>query len=218
MPRDAEDHGGRDGPADRRGGGNYTAILARLVGPTGKVVAYEIEADIAERATENLSGYPSVEVRAASGVTGALPKADVIYVSAAASHPVRAWLDALNPGGRLMFPLQAANSSGAMLLIARPREASDAWPAKTPERRRLHRLRGRAGPGDRPEFDAAFRRGGADRVRWLRFDPAPSDEVWLQGDGWALTADRRWANAHVVSDVNATHCRIALAEHAALAW
>ena len=50
------------------GAGYYTAILAHLVGPTGKVVAYEIEADIAERARKNLAGSPQVEVRAESGV------------------------------------------------------------------------------------------------------------------------------------------------------
>ena len=38
-------------------------------------------------------------------------------------------------------------------------------------------------------LDAAFRRGGAERVRWLRFGPAAGEDVWLQGDGWALTTD-----------------------------
>ena len=37
------------------GAGYYTAILAHLVGPAGKVVAYEIEPDIAERAKANLA-------------------------------------------------------------------------------------------------------------------------------------------------------------------
>ena len=58
-----------------------------------------------------------------------LPSADAIYVNAAATHPLRAWLDALNPGGRLVFPLQAAGSTGAMALVTRP-ERGDAWPAR----------------------------------------------------------------------------------------
>ena len=111
------------------GAGYYTAILAHLVGPTGRVVAYEIEPDIAERARANLAGFPQVELRARSGVDEALPKAGCIYVNAAASHPVRAWLDALKVGGRLLFPLQAAHSTGNMLLITRP-EQGDAWPAR----------------------------------------------------------------------------------------
>ena len=111
------------------GAGYYTAILAKLVRTSGKVIAYEVETDIAERARANLARYPQVEVRARSGVGDALPEADAIYVNAAATHPVRAWLDALKVGGRLLFPLQAAHSSGDMLLITRP-EQGDAWPAR----------------------------------------------------------------------------------------
>ena len=124
------------------GAGYYTAILATLVGPEGRVIAYEIEPDIAERAAANLARYPQVEVRARSGVED-LPAADAIYVNAAATHPLRAWLDALKPGGRLVFPLQAAGSSGAMLIVTRP-ERGEAWPARLADGGRVHRLRGRA--------------------------------------------------------------------------
>ena len=41
------------------GAGYYTAILAHLVGPAGKVIAYEIEPDIAGRARENLACFPA---------------------------------------------------------------------------------------------------------------------------------------------------------------
>ncbi len=92
------------------------------------MIAYEIAPDIAERAAANLARYPQVEVRARSGAAD-LPAADAIYVNAAATHPLRAWLDALKPGGRLVFPLQAAGSNGAMALITRP-ERGEAWPAR----------------------------------------------------------------------------------------
>jgi protein-L-isoaspartate(D-aspartate) O-methyltransferase len=171
--------------------GSYTAILAHLVCPTGRVVAYEIEPDIADRARKNLAGFPQVEPRAASGVGSDLPKADAIYVSAAASHPVPAWLDALEPGGRLLFPLQSANSSGAMLEIARPREASDersgSWPAKLMDGVVVIACEGTQDGRIGRRLDAAFQRGGAERVRRLTFGPAADEDVWLQGDGWALT-------------------------------
>jgi protein-L-isoaspartate(D-aspartate) O-methyltransferase len=169
------------------GAGYYTAILAHLVGPTGKVFAYEIAGDIAERARKNLAGFPQVEVRAASGVAGGLPKADAITVNAAASHPLRVWLDALNPGGRLLFPLQAAHSSGAMLLIGRPSAESGAWPARLIGCVVFIACQGAQDPTIGRQLDDAFRRGGADQVRWLEFTPAAAEDVWLQGDGWALT-------------------------------
>ena len=146
------------------GAGYYTAILAELAGPSGKVFAYEIEADIADRARHNLARYGQVEVRAGSGVTDRLPKADAIYVNAAASHPAPAWLDALNPGGRLLFPLQAAHSSGAMLMITRPRSELRRLAGEAFQRRRVHRLRGRPGPGHR----ATARRGVPARRRRAR--------------------------------------------------
>src|SRR5271170_7278381 len=149
------------------GAGYYTAILAHLVGPAGKVVAYEIESDIAERATANLARYPQVEVRARSGVEN-LPKADAIYVNAAATHPLGAWLDGLKVGGRLLFPLQAARSTGAMLLITRP-ESGDVWPARFLSAVIFIACEGAQDRAIARRLDDAFRRGGSGRVRSLRF-------------------------------------------------
>jgi len=170
------------------GAGYYTAILAHLVGPTGKVVAYEIEPDIAQRARANLAGFSQVEIRASSGVED-LPKADAIYVNAAASHPVRVWLDALKAGGRLLFPLQAAHSTGAMLLVTRPEGAADAWSAKFLTSVVFIACEGAQDPAMAQKLDDAFRGGRRGRVRWLRFGAPPAEGVWLQGDGWALTMD-----------------------------
>ena len=169
------------------GAGYYTAILATLVGPKGRVIAYEIEPDIAERAAANLARYPQVEVRARSGVED-LPLSDAIYVNAAASHPLRAWLEALKPGGRLIFPLQAAHSSGAMLMITRP-ELGDVWPARFLSGVVFIACEGAQDPAMARKLDEAFRRGGSEDVRSLSFGGAPSRSDWLRGDGWALSAE-----------------------------
>jgi protein-L-isoaspartate(D-aspartate) O-methyltransferase len=169
------------------GAGYYTAILATLVGPSGRVIAYEIEPDIAERAAANLARYPQVEVCARSGVED-LPAADAIYVNAAASHPLRAWLDALKPGGRLVFPLQAAGSTGAMAVVTRP-ERGDAWPARLLWGVVFIACEGGQDPAMGRKLDQAFRRGGAEGVRSLRFGGAPSDSDWVRGDGWALSTE-----------------------------
>ena len=169
------------------GAGYYTAILAELVGREGRVIAYEIAPDIAARAAANLARYPQVEVRARSG-TGDLPQADAIYVNAAATHPLRAWLDALKVGGRLVFPLQAARSTGAMLLVTRP-ERGDAWPARLMTGVVFIPCEGAQDAGIGVKLDAAFRRGGSERVRSLRFGGEPSRADWLRGDGWALSTE-----------------------------
>jgi protein-L-isoaspartate(D-aspartate) O-methyltransferase len=98
------------------GTGYYTAILAALVAPGGTVHAYEIEADLAEIARRNLAALPAVTVHAASGVGAALPAADVVYVNASASAPDVAWLKALKPGGRLIFPWQPSGQRGGVTL------------------------------------------------------------------------------------------------------
>ena len=169
------------------GAGYYTAILAALVGPRGSVIAYEIEPDIAERAAANLSRYPQVEVRALLWRRD-LPPADAIYVNAAASHPLRAWLDALKPGGRLLFPLHAARSTGSMLMVTRP-ERGDVWPARAFSGVVFIPCEGAQDPAMGRKLDEAFRRGGAERVRSLRFGGAPSGADWLRGDGWALSTE-----------------------------
>jgi protein-L-isoaspartate(D-aspartate) O-methyltransferase len=167
------------------GAGYYTAILATLVGAVGRVIAYEIEPDIAQRAAANLARYPQVEVRARSGVDD-LPAADAIYVNAAATHPLRAWLEALKVGGRLVFPLQAAASSGAMALVTRP-ERGDAWPARLFWGVIFIPCEGAQDVEMGRKLDQAFRRGGPDKVRSLRFGGAPSETDWVRGDGWALS-------------------------------
>jgi protein-L-isoaspartate(D-aspartate) O-methyltransferase len=169
------------------GAGYYTAILATLVGREGRVIAYEIEPDLAERAAANLARYPQVEVRARSGVDD-LPAADAIYVNAAATHPLRAWLDALKPGGRLVFPLQAAGSTGAMLIVTRP-ERGEAWPARLLAGVVFIACAGAQDAEMGRKLDQAFRRGGHGRVRSLRFGGAPSKADWVRGDGWALSTE-----------------------------
>jgi protein-L-isoaspartate(D-aspartate) O-methyltransferase len=169
------------------GAGYYTAILATLVGPKGRVIAYEIEPDIAQRAASNLASYPQVEVRARSGVDD-LPAADAIYVNAAATHPLRALLDALKPGGRLVFPLQATGSSGAMAVVTRP-ERGDTWPARLLWGVVFIPCEGAQDAEMGRKLDEAFRRGGPERVRSLRFGGAPSGTDWVRGDGWALSTE-----------------------------
>jgi protein-L-isoaspartate(D-aspartate) O-methyltransferase len=101
------------------GTGYYSAILSHLVGHAGSVIAYEIEPDLAEWARKNLRTIENVVVEGSSAVDQTLPKADLIYVNAGATHPPGSWLDALNIGGRLIFPLTTNEGFGVMLLVTR---------------------------------------------------------------------------------------------------
>src|SRR3984893_2223492 len=89
------------------GVGYYTAILAELVGATGRVTAIEYDAELAARATANLAQTPHVRVVHGDGTRIAFEPADVIYVNAGATRPADAWLDRLKEGGRLILPLTA---------------------------------------------------------------------------------------------------------------
>ncbi|MFC1460084.1 protein-L-isoaspartate O-methyltransferase [Microvirga arabica] len=101
------------------GTGYYTAILACLVEPRGRIEAFEYEADLAAKAQRNLQPCPSVTVHATSAFGRVLPNADVIYVNAGVVAPDVEWLRALNPGGRLIFPWQPQKGWGPAVLVTR---------------------------------------------------------------------------------------------------
>ena len=59
------------------GTGYYTAIMAHLVGPSGKVTGIELDPGLAERARDNLSSYPDVDVVCGNGAVVPFETADV---------------------------------------------------------------------------------------------------------------------------------------------
>ncbi len=87
------------------GTGYYTAILAELTGQHGKIIAIEIDEGLAARAAVALAPWPQVTVVHADGALGPFEPSDDVVVSAGATHPLAAWLAALKPEGKLLFPL-----------------------------------------------------------------------------------------------------------------
>ncbi len=169
------------------GAGYYTAILAHLAGAGGRVHAREIEPDLAARAVRNLAHLPGVEVQARSGIADDLPRVDAVYVNAGLTQPSRAWLDALRPGGRLIFPLQAQGSFGGMLRVERP-QAGSSWPARFVSRVSFIPCQGGQDDATGQRLAAAFAGGGWQDVQSLRLDGAPDATCWFAGDGWWLSA------------------------------
>ena len=99
------------------GTGYYTAILQMLVLPTGSVTAFEIDERLADLARRNLAPMEGVTVVHADATAQPLPKSDVIYVNAGVAAPPVDWLDALNPGGRLILPWRPSEKIALTLLI-----------------------------------------------------------------------------------------------------
>ncbi len=167
------------------GTGYYTAILAELAGPKGRVYAYEIDARLAGLARENLKDIATVELRERSGIASDLPSVDVIYVCAGAAQPATEWLEALRPGGRLVFPLAPEGMLGGMLMITRPDEGA-AWPAKFLSRAQFIGCAGLQDAEAGRRLAEAFARGW-EVVQSFRRGEVPDDTCWFAGDGWWLS-------------------------------
>jgi protein-L-isoaspartate(D-aspartate) O-methyltransferase len=167
------------------GTGYYSALLSQLVGPTGLVNAYEIEADLAARAASNLTDYQNVVVHNKSGATGPLPACDAIYVNAGATDAMPAWLDALRPGGRLLFPLVPSEGLGGMLLLTRQDEINFA--AKFIYRVTFIPCIGARDDAVARDLTSAFQRGDVTRVRSFQRGTPPDATCWSAGRGWWLS-------------------------------
>lgn len=165
------------------GSGYYTAIVAELVGASGSVQGWEIDPTLSGIAAENLADRPNVTVVARSATAGPLPAADAIYVSAGATTPVPAWVAALRPRGRLLFPLVGSHGGGGMLLVTRRPEG---LAARFVCSAGFIPCAGAQNQRDAAALDRAFQyRWG--EVRSLRLDGPPDDTAWVAGEGWWLS-------------------------------
>lgn len=168
------------------GTGYYTALLARLAGPAGSVAAYEIETRLAQRAAANLADLPNVTVQARSGAEGPLPACDALYVNAGATGPLDVWLDALRPGGRLLFPLTPAQGAGGMLLVTRTEEGR--FSARFVLRAMFIPCLGARDEETARKLTEAFQRDDLRNVRSLVRGGTPDETCWCAGNGWWLSS------------------------------
>jgi protein-L-isoaspartate(D-aspartate) O-methyltransferase len=167
------------------GTGYYTIVLAKLVGATGSVDAYEIEPELAQRAVNNLADLPYATVHARSGAEAPLPACDVLYVNAGATEALAVWLDALRSNGRLLFPLTPSAGAGAMLLIVRQEDGNHA--ARFLCQAQFVPCAGARNETTAQKLTEAFRRGHWNEVKSLHRDDTPDETCWCSGPGWWLS-------------------------------
>lgn len=166
------------------GSGYYTALLAELVAPGGRVAGWEIDRALAARAEANLAPWPNAVVLPGDAVTEALPQSDLIYVCAGLAAPPLGWLAALAPGGRMIFPWVPSETASLALLVERRETGFAATPLMPAW---FIACSGAAGRPSAPE-------PGPDRARKvrslrLRSEGGPDgstileqDEIWFSSD------------------------------------
>ncbi len=166
------------------GTGYYSAVLGHIVGRTGSVTAIEYEAELADRARANLQDMPQVQVIQGDATQTPFAPADLILVSAGATRLVDHWLDGLTDGGQLILPLAPDQGMGIVMAIRRRGERYFATPLSPVM---IYRCLGARDPLSEAALAKALERGGQHGVTRLYRGESPSPEnVWLQGENWAL--------------------------------
>jgi protein-L-isoaspartate(D-aspartate) O-methyltransferase len=172
------------------GAGYYTAILAEIVGPAGRVTAIEIDPELASRARDNLAPWPQATVQAADGMTTRWhPPTDAIVVNAGVTHIAMNWLDALSPdGGRLLVPLTNRDGWGGFLLIERQAGETRHYPARHVSWTGIINCVGGRDSAAEERINLAMAGARMTNIRSLRRAPEKPDETcWLAGEGWWLS-------------------------------
>jgi protein-L-isoaspartate(D-aspartate) O-methyltransferase len=177
------------------GTGYYTAILAHMVGPSGRVTGIEVEPELAARAKTNFATYPNVAIVEGDGALVSFEPADVIYVNAGCTRPAENWLDRLADGGRLILPMTSDQGFSAKSLERIERAGAVFRIERRGKDYLAYWISGVAifpCAGSRDEVSEraladAFAKGGWQKVtRLYRDQELPEERCWIRGSGWCL--------------------------------
>jgi protein-L-isoaspartate(D-aspartate) O-methyltransferase len=180
------------------GTGYYTAILAHLAGPSGRVTGIEYDSELAARAKANLAPYQTVEIVEGDGASVAFDDANVIYVNAGCTRPAESWLDRLADGGRLILPMTSDNGfkrgspeqmarAGAVFRIEqRGHDYFASWISGVA----IFPCAGSRDEVSERALAEAFEKGGWQKVtRLYRHHQVSDQRCWVRGPGWCLAYD-----------------------------
>jgi protein-L-isoaspartate(D-aspartate) O-methyltransferase len=167
------------------GTGYYTAILAELVQPDGRITAIECDAKFAKQASENLSHLKQVTVVHGNGCRHDPGEADVILVNAGVTELTDLWLNRLTMGGRLLLPLTVDSRQGSVFLITRYEQGHRARSLASIEIYSCESGRTKEGNA---LLQVAFWKEKPGRVKSLRRDRhALTDSCWLHAERFCLS-------------------------------
>jgi len=111
------------------GTGYYTAIMARMVGPEGRVTAVDVDSGLAALAKANLEPFSNVAVfhrdgaenagfsHVPEGGRGSESPLDAILINAGVTQPHPAWIGALAENGTLMVPFAIGESAASWKVL-----------------------------------------------------------------------------------------------------
>ena len=106
------------------GTGYNAALMARLVGPAGRVVAVDIDPELVDGAARHLAeaGVEGVALQCGDGALGHAPEApyDRIVLTVGSGDVRPEWVAQLAPGGRLLLPLAVRGTQLSVALDLGP--------------------------------------------------------------------------------------------------
>jgi protein-L-isoaspartate(D-aspartate) O-methyltransferase len=178
------------------GSGYYTAIMAELVGPGGRVFGAEVEPHLAEQARANLQAWPQADALAVNGLEVHTPPLDLVIASAGLSTIPTAWLKSLRDGGRMVMPLTAegdwpkpgggtwSGGFGGMLIVRRD---DHRYSARFTQPVAFYPCIGARDAASEEALRTAFSERDLSTVKALHLAPSEPDEsCWVRGNGWWL--------------------------------
>ena len=172
------------------GVGYYTAIMAELVGPSGRVMAYEIAPDLAVRAQACLEPWPQARAEHADGsrLDGQF---DVIYVNAGVTHATKPWLSALTEKGRILLPLTAHlpmfPPGGGVGFVICTQRGEGRWPVRVVGGVGILDCAGVRDPDAESQLRRFLRPEAAAEIHALVVEPHPkADSCLVHTDGFCL--------------------------------
>jgi protein-L-isoaspartate(D-aspartate) O-methyltransferase len=173
------------------GTGYYTAIMAEVVGPKGRVTAVEIDPALAAHARANLSTYSNVEVIHGDGGGVDTGFRDAILINAGVTHPRESWIDNLHSEGTLVLPLTIEVGmphvgKGMVLCVSRLRSGYVAHFLPIPVM--IYSCSSVRDSAFGSLLSQPFMSGTFSSVKSLRRDPhSPEPGCWLHGSTFCLS-------------------------------